>query len=77
MSYCTYEGFTVLAKNFLNLEDHILFDEVKKLFENGRVEVTRADVAERLMPRTSHEKDNRTPCLEKVIEFMKREKRKR
>ncbi|KAF3785538.1 AAA-ATPase [Nymphaea thermarum] len=74
MSYCTYEGFTVLAKNFLNLEDQPLFDEVKKLLENEKVEVTPADVAERLMPRTRHEKDSRTPCLEKVIEFMKNAK---
>ncbi|KAF3782950.1 AAA-ATPase [Nymphaea thermarum] len=68
MSYCTYEGFTVLAKNFLNLEDH------PKLFEKERVEVTPKDVAERLMPRTRHEKDSRSHCLEKVIEFMKKAK---
>ncbi|KAF3785540.1 HYPER-SENSITIVITY-RELATED 4 protein [Nymphaea thermarum] len=74
MSYCTYEGFTVLAQNFLDLESHSLFADVRKLIEIEKVEVTPADVAEKLMPRTMHEKHSKTPCLEKVIEFMKNAK---
>ncbi|KAF3785539.1 ATP-dependent zinc metalloprotease [Nymphaea thermarum] len=74
MSYCTYEGFTVLAKNFLDLESHSLFADVRKLIEIEKVEVTPADVAEKLMPRTMLEKQSKTPCVEKVIELMKKAK---
>ncbi|CAN6471518.1 unnamed protein product [Victoria cruziana] len=75
MSYCTYEGFTVLASNFLDLASHPLFDEIRELIEIEKVEVTPADVAEKLMPRTVLEKQSKTPCIQKVIDFMKNAKK--
>ena len=47
LSYCRFEGFKVLAKNYLGITEHLLFDEVKRLLEE--VEITPADVAEVLL----------------------------
>ncbi|XP_031488550.1 AAA-ATPase At3g28580-like [Nymphaea colorata] len=75
MSYCCYEGFKVLAKNYLGLEWHELFKEVRRLFEVDQVQVAPADVAERLMAEALDEKEeeNRT-CLRNLIEFMEKAK---
>ncbi|KAL0535451.1 hypothetical protein IC582_029781 [Cucumis melo] len=53
LSYCSYEAFKVLAKNYLNVETHELFGEIKELFNN--VKMTPADVAENLMPKSRQE----------------------
>ncbi|KAJ4707533.1 AAA-ATPase [Melia azedarach] len=50
LSYCNYEAFAVLAKNYLNLDSHKLFERVGELL--GETEITPADVAEHLMPKT-------------------------
>lgn len=50
LSYCTFQAFKVLAKNYLCIEDHALFDEIKDLMEKKNI--TPADVAENLMPKT-------------------------
>lgn len=50
LSYCSFEGFKVLAKNYLELEQHDLFPRVESLL--GEVEMTPADVAEHLMPKS-------------------------
>ncbi|KAL9227397.1 hypothetical protein vseg_003088 [Gypsophila vaccaria] len=65
MSYCSFEGFRVLVKNYLFVEDeeYALFDEVKKLL--NEVKVTPADVAENLMPKNSEE--NAQTCIKKLI----------
>ncbi|KAG8367857.1 hypothetical protein BUALT_Bualt16G0116200 [Buddleja alternifolia] len=48
LSYCGFEGFKVLAKNYLDLEWHYMFSRIEDLL--GRIEITPADVAEILMP---------------------------
>ncbi|XP_042499199.1 AAA-ATPase At3g28580-like [Macadamia integrifolia] len=50
MSYCCFEGFKILAKNYLDLDSDPLFDKIRGLLEE--IEMTPADVAENLMPKT-------------------------
>ncbi|KAJ4974173.1 hypothetical protein NE237_007347 [Protea cynaroides] len=50
MSYCNYEGFKVLAKNYLDLESHPLFNTIHGLMDE--TQITPADVAENLMPKS-------------------------
>ncbi|KAE8124112.1 hypothetical protein FH972_019022 [Carpinus fangiana] len=50
LSYCSFEGFKVLAKNYLDLEMHTMFDVVQRLI--GETKITPADVAENLMPKS-------------------------
>ncbi|EEF44799.1 conserved hypothetical protein [Ricinus communis] len=47
MSYCTSQGFRVLAFNYLGIHDHELFKEIDGLMENNKV--TPASLAEVLM----------------------------
>lgn len=47
MSYCTFNGFKTLALNYLRLQEHPLFGEIKELLE--RVQATPAEVAGELM----------------------------
>lgn len=51
LSYCGYEAFKILAKNYLKIDSHPLFPTVEKLL--AEVMMTPADVAENLMPKTS------------------------
>lgn len=67
LSYCSFESFLVLAKNYLNLETHPLFDQIKELIEE--VKITPADVAENLMPKSP--KDDLEKCLHKLIQTLK------
>ena len=53
MSYCCFEAFKVLARNYLDIEDHPLYVTVSRLMEE--VEITPADVAENLMPKSDDE----------------------
>uniref|UniRef100_A0A6V7QSB2 AAA+ ATPase domain-containing protein n=1 Tax=Ananas comosus var. bracteatus TaxID=296719 RepID=A0A6V7QSB2_ANACO len=50
LSYCTFEGFKVLARNYLGVEAHRKFARVRELV--GERAMTPADVAECLMPRS-------------------------
>ncbi|XP_078150962.1 AAA-ATPase ASD, mitochondrial-like [Carex rostrata] len=47
MSYCTFDAFKVLAKNYLGIENHPLFDSIKELLLD--VKVSPADLAEGLL----------------------------
>ena len=48
MSYCTMDGFKLLASNYLNIKaDHQLYGQIEGLLEN--VEVTPAEIAEELL----------------------------
>ncbi|KAH0869869.1 hypothetical protein HID58_076891 [Brassica napus] len=47
LSYCRFEAFKILAKNYLNLDSHLLFGEIETLLEETNM--TPADVAENLM----------------------------
>ncbi|TVU04999.1 hypothetical protein EJB05_48146, partial [Eragrostis curvula] len=64
MSYCCFEAFTTLAKNYLGIDEHPLFAIVKELLQ--AVEIIPADVAKCLMTseRTNHGAD---ACLEHLI----------
>ncbi|XP_043704599.1 AAA-ATPase At3g28580-like [Telopea speciosissima] len=50
MSYCCFESFKVLAKNYLDLDSHPLFDTIRGMLEE--TQMSPADVAENLMPKT-------------------------
>ncbi|KAF8087773.1 hypothetical protein N665_0568s0033 [Sinapis alba] len=47
LSYCRFEAFKILAKNYLNLDSHLLFEKIERLLEETCM--TPADVAENLM----------------------------
>ncbi|KAJ4769576.1 P-loop containing nucleoside triphosphate hydrolases superfamily protein [Rhynchospora pubera] len=47
MSYCDFESFRVLAKNYLGIQSHDLYGTISKLLEE--VKITPSDVAENLM----------------------------
>ncbi|KAI3464013.1 hypothetical protein Pfo_020676 [Paulownia fortunei] len=70
LSYCKYEGFKVLAKNYLELEGHPLFQSVEELIEE--VEITPADVAENLMPKSA--KEGPEQCLLNLISTLEEAK---
>ncbi|XP_057996968.1 AAA-ATPase ASD, mitochondrial-like [Hevea brasiliensis] len=63
MSYCCFEAFKVLAKNYLDIESHELFATIQNLLEETKM--TPADVAENLMPKSDDE-DGET-CMKKLI----------
>ncbi|KAI3828641.1 hypothetical protein L1987_02749 [Smallanthus sonchifolius] len=66
MSYCCFETFKVLVKNYLDVEWHELFETVGRLL--GETEMTPADVAESLMPKSDEE--DVEVCLKKLIECL-------
>ena len=33
LSYCTFQAFKLLAKNYLGIEDHALFGDIKELMQ--------------------------------------------
>lgn len=79
LSYCNYEAFKVLAKNYLNVETHELFEEIKEVIKDAKM--TPADVAENLMPKSRQEEaETSLRRLIGSLEEMKRaaeEKKKR
>ncbi|CAH9089649.1 unnamed protein product [Cuscuta epithymum] len=73
LSYCTFEGFKVLARNYLQLEDHPMFESIKELLMKETNKITPADVAENLMLMTSssclhHDAANR--CLQNLAQAL-------
>ncbi|KAK7381322.1 hypothetical protein VNO78_33936 [Psophocarpus tetragonolobus] len=52
LSYCGYEAFKLLAKNYLNIESHHLFGTICELLKETKI--TPAEVAEHLMPKNSY-----------------------
>ncbi|KAL7595492.1 hypothetical protein Lser_V15G29975 [Lactuca serriola] len=66
LSYCCFESFKVLAKNYLDLESHDLFSTISRLLEETKM--TPADVAENLMPKSFEE--NAESCLNKLIQSL-------
>lgn len=53
LSYCNFQAFKVLAKNYLLLDSHPLFESIRQLMEV--TQITPADVAENLMPKSLKE----------------------
>ncbi|KAG6659391.1 hypothetical protein I3843_03G027600 [Carya illinoinensis] len=70
LSYCRFEAFKVLAKNYLYLESHDLFPQIRELLEETNI--TPADVAEHLMPKTIS--GDATFCLEGLIQALETKK---
>ncbi|KAJ4797449.1 P-loop containing nucleoside triphosphate hydrolases superfamily protein [Rhynchospora pubera] len=64
MSYCTFEAFKVLAKNYLGVEQHDSFGTIQTLL--GEVNMTPADVAEGLLVKRSSNNDV-GECLQNLI----------
>ncbi|XP_052196019.1 AAA-ATPase ASD, mitochondrial-like [Diospyros lotus] len=52
MPYCSFEAFKVLARNYLKIDSHHLFEKIHGLLEE--INMTPADVAENLMPKSVH-----------------------
>ena len=65
LSYCCFEAFKVLAKNYLDIDSHNLFPSIERLL--GETNMTPADVAENLMPKSITD-DLETACLEDLIQ---------
>ena len=65
LSYCCFEAFKVLAKNYLDIDSHNLFPSIERLL--GETNMTPADVAENLMPKSITD-DPETACLEDLIQ---------
>ncbi|CAJ1946899.1 unnamed protein product [Sphenostylis stenocarpa] len=72
MSYCGYEAFKVLAKNYLEVESHSLFPTIGRLL--GETNMSPADVAENLMPKTVV--NDSEICLQSLIESLEEAKKK-
>ncbi|KAK3139814.1 hypothetical protein QOZ80_5AG0390760 [Eleusine coracana subsp. coracana] len=70
MSYCSFEGFKVLAKNYLGVTNHELFGKIRRLLEE--VDISPADAAENLMTR-SKKKDVDT-ILENLAKVLQQAK---
>ncbi|XP_050262037.1 AAA-ATPase At2g18193-like [Quercus robur] len=67
MSYCTMDGFKVLASNYLNIEgDHQLYREIEGLLKN--VEVTPAEIAEELLKKDDPDV---SLSLRGIVKFLK------
>ncbi|XP_004512074.1 AAA-ATPase At5g17760-like isoform X2 [Cicer arietinum] len=68
MSYCSYEGFKILASNYLEIShDNPFFGEIEGLIED--IQITPAQVAEELMKNEDSE-----ATLEGFVKLLKRKK---
>lgn len=65
MSYCTFSAFKQLAFNYLELEDHKLFERVEELLQN--VNATPAEVSGELM---KYNTKDATMSLERLIAYL-------
>ncbi|KAE8689293.1 P-loop containing nucleoside triphosphate hydrolases superfamily protein [Hibiscus syriacus] len=72
LSYCSFEAFKMLAKNYLDLDSHELFEKIGILLKE--TEMTPADVAENLMPK--REKKDPDSCLKSLIQALEDAKEK-
>jgi ATP-dependent 26S proteasome regulatory subunit len=72
MSYCCFEAFKLLAKVYLDVESHHLFDAVESLLRDANM--TPADVAENLTPKSVD--DDADSCLAGLVEELEKSKQK-
>ncbi|KAF8013017.1 hypothetical protein BT93_I1010 [Corymbia citriodora subsp. variegata] len=72
MSYCSYEAFKVLARNYLNIDHHPLYETIGPMF--NKANMTPADVAENLMPKSDDE--DVEVCLKNLIQALEAVKEK-
>ena len=73
MSYCGFEAFKFLAKTYLDVDSHPLFDTVGELLRE--VQMTPADVAENLTPKSLD--DGPDSCLEDLVKALEEAKEKK
>ena len=65
MTYCTMEGFKLLASNYLGIKDHDLFIEIEGFLKNKNV--TPAEIAEEFL-----KGDNTNDALEGLFKFLEK-----
>ncbi|KAJ8753589.1 hypothetical protein K2173_022830 [Erythroxylum novogranatense] len=70
LSYCSFEAFKVLAKNYLELKQHAMFETIQGLMKETKI--TPADVAENLMPKSPL--DGVEKCLSNLIRALEETK---
>ncbi|XP_011028680.1 PREDICTED: probable mitochondrial chaperone BCS1-B [Populus euphratica] len=70
LSYCSFEAFKVLSRNYLRLDAHPLFDKIESLMKETKI--TPADVAESLMPKSPL--DDAEKCLSHLIQALEEAK---
>jgi chaperone BCS1 len=64
LSFCTINGFRILASNYLDIRSHKLFEQIERLLE--KIQVTPAVVAEELM-----KGDDADVVLTELVNFLK------
>ncbi|EEC81672.1 hypothetical protein OsI_25231 [Oryza sativa Indica Group] len=73
MSYCCFETFKILAKNYLAIDAHHLFDDVRSLLQDARIKITPADVAEHLMRKcATAAADEAAACLASLVKALEK-----
>ncbi|XP_057787337.1 AAA-ATPase ASD, mitochondrial-like [Salvia miltiorrhiza] len=72
LSYCGFEAFKVLANNYLKIEEHDMFESIRRQLEETKM--TPADVAENLMPKLRGEDKER--CLTRLVKAIEEAKLK-
>ncbi|KAI3950159.1 hypothetical protein MKW92_044473 [Papaver armeniacum] len=72
MGYCCFEGFKILAKNYLKIDDHPSFEKIRSMIDEAKI--TPADVAENLMPKTVNGDDHSEVCLGNLITALEKSK---
>ncbi|XP_020881935.1 AAA-ATPase At3g28610 [Arabidopsis lyrata subsp. lyrata] len=71
LSYCTFEAFKILAKNYLDIDSHPLFKTIESLLKD--TEIAPADVAENLMKK--NREIDAEGSLKDLIQSLKRRKK--
>jgi chaperone BCS1 len=69
LSFCTVNGFRILASNYLDVQSHPLFEQIEHLLE--KIQVTPAIVAEELM-----KGDDADVVLTELVNFLKQKEMK-
>jgi chaperone BCS1 len=69
LSFCTVNGFRILASNYLDVQSHPLFEQIERLLE--KIQVTPAIVAEELM-----KGDDADVVLTELVNFLKQKEMK-
>ena len=70
LSYCIFEAFEVLSRNYLRLEAHPLLDKIESLMKETKI--IPADVAENPMPKSPL--DDAEKCLSRLIQALEEAK---
>ncbi|KAL6576113.1 hypothetical protein OROHE_000584 [Orobanche hederae] len=70
LSYCGFEAFKVLAKNYLHILEHDMFARIRVMLDETKM--TPADVAENLMPKVRGEDGE--SCLMRLIKALQEAK---